>query len=239
MQNSQFKLLIVLHAATLFLVGMLFIQKPTNTSNNSSEAKSLGQKNTSGKCDEQSSKGTPVGSSEKLYEVDFSKSYLYGKNDAPNELVVFSNYTCGFCKKFYNEAFKELNEKYIKSGRLKVAFIFNGSPLNKVGSLMAKVAEISRMNNNYEAIQDLFYGKDFELDSIKIVSPLLKKGMKEKELIQKLSSNELANFIADQLAEGEKHEVRGTPIFFFNKKRLEGYLNKEDFLNFFKANYLK
>ncbi len=237
MNNSQFKLLIVLHAATLFLIGMLFIQ--TSMDNDSTRSKSFGDKNASSKSIDQSSEGIPLSSSQVPYEIDYSKNYVYGKENAPNELVVFSNHTCGFCKQFYNETFKELNEEYIKNGKLKVVFIFNGSPLNKIGALMAKSAEIARNYNKYEAIQDTFYSEYFELDSVQIVGQLLKLGIDEKELKKKLNNDELLGFVADQLSEGRKHQVRGAPIFFFNKKRLEGYLGKKDFLNFFNENYLK
>ncbi len=54
--------------------------------------------------------------------VSLAGAEVEGSPDAKVALVVFSDFECPFCGKFANEILPTLTEKYVKTGRVKVAF---------------------------------------------------------------------------------------------------------------------
>src|SRR3989344_3080717 len=55
-------------------------------------------------------------------EVDIGNSPIKGSKDAPVTIVEFSDYECPFCGRFYTQSFKQIDEKYIKTGKVKLVF---------------------------------------------------------------------------------------------------------------------
>lgn len=45
-----------------------------------------------------------------------------GDEDAPVTIVEFSDYQCPYCSKFYNDAYPELKENYVETGKVKIVF---------------------------------------------------------------------------------------------------------------------
>lgn len=223
MNNSQFKLLIILHVATLFLVGMLFFQISDN------------------KCLGNESIGAPLtnGDKNEKTEIFYQDNYIYGDKAASNELIVFTRYSCDYCKQFYNEIFQDLKDKYIQKGDLKVVFMENASLLDTNEMLMAKIAEIGREYNLYEKIQDKFHNNSFSFNYGAIVNYLSGSGLELKDIEDKLNSDVMQKRITDQLDEGNRNHITGTPIFFLNGNRLEGYTGRDNFMKFFKSFYQK
>jgi protein-disulfide isomerase len=44
--------------------------------------------------------------------------YNYGRAEAPLKLIEFSDYGCGFCRRFHDESFPALKERYVDTGRI-------------------------------------------------------------------------------------------------------------------------
>lgn len=60
--------------------------------------------------------------SDQLTEL-ISQAQVLGEATAPLTLVEFGDYQCTFCTRFFNETESALKEKYVKTGKLKLAFI--------------------------------------------------------------------------------------------------------------------
>jgi protein-disulfide isomerase len=49
--------------------------------------------------------------------------YNFGRPEAPVKLIEFSDYGCGFCRRFHDESYPTLKELYIDTGRIEWKFI--------------------------------------------------------------------------------------------------------------------
>jgi protein-disulfide isomerase len=49
--------------------------------------------------------------------------YNFGRPEAPVKLIEFSDYGCGFCRRFHEESYPTLKELYIDTGRIEWKFI--------------------------------------------------------------------------------------------------------------------
>ena len=57
---------------------------------------------------------------------------LRGSADAPITLIEYSDFTCGYCAKFFQETLPRLQAKYIDTG--KVRFLYRDYPRSDRGS---------------------------------------------------------------------------------------------------------
>lgn len=232
MKNSQFRFLIILHTATLFLVTMLCYQIIKINSNSQKKSSHEFQAN-SGICKEESSKASKNIKVD-VKKIDALQNFEIGNPKALNQLIVFSNATCSYCKKFYKEVYADLIKKYVKKDRLRIAFVYNGSEMNNMGSLIEKVIEIGKTKNQYQQLQKYFYENNVEYDTNKIIQPLLNIGFEKKALIQEINSQQMDTFIHKQLSIGKYYNIIGTPIFMINGHQLTGYKSKKEFIEFLK-----
>jgi protein-disulfide isomerase len=60
--------------------------------------------------------------------IPLGSEYVLGSKDAPVTIVEFSDYQCGFCRRFHSQTFSEIRKKYIETGR--VRFVSRDLPLD-------------------------------------------------------------------------------------------------------------
>jgi protein-disulfide isomerase len=211
MNSNQFKILFLVQIITLFLVGMLFIRQP---------------KSDSGKP--MSDSGQKAIAKNSVVSVRYSDKFIYGKADAKNELVIFSRYSCGFCRDFYNEEFDTLLTNYVNTGKLKIVFMNFVNPADKKAMLMAKVTEAGISLNKYVELQKLFYAESPE-DSLAIVAAAIKTGIDEDNLKKELANPKVMESIMQDNSEGDRLHITGTPTFILNGNVFVGYKGYEAF----------
>lgn len=206
MNSSQFKIVLILQIITLFLVGMLYF-RPSITD--------------SGKpLSDSSTKGIATKSNVK---VEYGDNHVYGRADAPNELIVFTRYNCGFCRSFYNEAFDSLRNDYVNTGKLKIIFMDNVNPDDRLAMLMAKVAEIGKQLNVYEAIQTQLYSGTQPEDSLEVIQRAIASGLNEQQLTEQLNRSAITESIIQDNKEVGRLHISGTPTFVLNGKMIIGF----------------
>lgn len=212
MNSAQFKLLLLLQVVTLFLIAMLFMRQPSADTG-------IPLTNTGAKSATKNNK----------IQVQYDNKHIYGNEDAKNELVVFTRYNCGFCRDFYNDAFDSLINAYVKPGKLKIVFMNNVNTTDKQGMLMARVAEIGRQLNVYEAIQKQLYANNQPEDSAEVISRAILCGVKENVLKEKLSNTDINKQILNDNKEVDRLHLTGTPAFVINGNVVMGFKGYQDF----------
>jgi len=90
---------------------------------------------------------------------------IRGRADAPLTLIEYSDYTCGYCLKFFKETLPRLQAAYIDSGKVK--FVYRDYPRadRGVGVEAAVAARCAGAQGNYWAMHDRLFGEDGRLDS--------------------------------------------------------------------------
>ena len=218
MKNNQFKLLLTLQLATLFLVAMLYLKKET-------PSRPLGKKPAV------SAKGKPIAGTH--HSISPGNNCVYGDENAPNELIVFSRYNCYHCSNFYNTVVDSLKNTAVAEGKLKLIFIDNVNPKDDNGMFLAKLGEIARQNNKYEEAQKILYNSA-EKDSLELFNQLASLGIPKNEIKKSLNNKQLKKTILKDNKIGDKIRVSGTPTMLINGEKYLGYQNCNKILSLLK-----
>lgn len=148
--------------------------------------------------------------------VSATRDHIYGNPNAPISLIEYSDYECPFCKRFHPTA-KEIVKTYDD----KVNWVYRHFPLTFHNPSAEKEAEASECinelggNEGFWKYTDAIYertksnGNGFPLDQL---GPLAKElGLDEKQFADCYQSGKYAARVKDDLEEGEKIGVTGTP----------------------------
>jgi protein-disulfide isomerase len=88
-----------------------------------------------------------------------------GRADAPVTLIEYSDFTCGYCLKFFKETLPQLQAKYIDTGKVK--FVYRDYPRadRGVGVEAAVAARCAGAQGRYWAMHDRLFSEGGRLDS--------------------------------------------------------------------------
>ena len=170
----------------------------------------------------QGAPSAPVVNMEQLADDDA----VLGDEDAPVTIIEFSDYQCPFCKRFHTDTFPQLNEEYIKTGKVK--FIYRDFPLgfHQNAQKAAEAAECAgEQGKYYEMHEKLFTMGNGDGSGLNPVD--LKKCAQELKLDTGkfntcLDSSAMRQEVAKDLADGQRAGVQGTPGFFVNGQEISG-----------------
>lgn len=146
---------------------------------------------------------------------------LGDKGKAKLAIVEFSDYECPFCKKFHDETFDALKKKYVDTG--KAVLVFKDFPLSFHEPMASK--EAAAANCVQKLSGDAAYfdfnasvykntatnGKGMPDDKLSDLA--VAAGVSKSKFADCVASNDFADEIAADMAEGEKTGVSGTPAF--------------------------
>ncbi len=81
-----------------------------------------------------------------------------GRPDAPVVIIEYSDFTCGYCRKFFMETWPRLREKYVDTG--KVRFVYRDYPRadRGIGVDAAQAARCAGDQGQYWAMHDRMFG---------------------------------------------------------------------------------
>lgn len=160
----------------------------------------------------------------------FSNEIALGEEGSPVTIIEYGSLTCDHCIGFHRKILPEIEEKYIKSG--KVRFIYRHYPTSKV-ALQAAVAVECSSESQYEVLKRLYFNiKDWYPPKNRNEAFMKHAGVKKEEisgyescLKNKQNQNKI---MAGQKAALEKYDVRGTPTFIINEKVFRGEHSLQD-----------
>lgn len=151
-----------------------------------------------------------------MRRVSKTKDHVYGNPDAPISLIEYSDFECPYCKRFHPTA-----KKIVTAFGGKVNWVYRHFPLGFHNPGAQKEAEASECaaelsgNDAFWRYSDLIYartksnGKGFPLDNL---VPLAKEiGLDETKFKTCLDSGRMATRVGEDLAEGGKIGITGTP----------------------------
>ena len=147
-----------------------------------------------------------------------------GPDDASVIVVEYASATCPHCAAFHTTVFKELKTEFIDTGKIK--FISREFPLDDLalaGFMIARCVP----DDKYFGMLDLIYEQQRIWAGQNARAELLKMaklaGLSEADFDGCLKNEELAKGILAIRKDGaEKFDVKATPTFYVNGKKLEG-----------------
>tara|TARA_A100001015_G_scaffold216538_1_gene243160 strand:- start:7849 stop:8559 length:711 start_codon:yes stop_codon:yes gene_type:complete len=162
-----------------------------------------------------------------------------GKKDAKVTIIDFASMSCPHCASFYSQAFDKIKEEYIDKGLVK--FVYRDFPLNR-GSLAAAAIAICRAGEfpegdraeGYHGFVKKIYDSQnswtISNDPVaKLIDIAVLDGMTKKAAIFCSKDTKLHDKILQmRLAFAKGLEIKSTPTFFVNDKKVQGFIDYEE-----------
>ena len=152
----------------------------------------------------------------KVYEIPVGDSAIRGPKDAPVTVVMFSDFQCPFC----SQAVPMVDE-VVKAYPKDVRFMMKQFPLRQIhpnAEPAAEAAIAAEKQGKFWEMHDELYkaGRNLSPEAIKGIAEKIGLDMKKWEADR--NSPEVKKQIDDELALGQKVDVRGTPSLFIDGK---------------------
>ncbi len=152
----------------------------------------------------------------KVYEIPVGDSAIRGPKDAPVTITMFSDFQCPFCQQAY-----PMVDEVLKAYPKDVRFMMKQFPLRQIhpnAEPAAEAAIAAEKQGKFWEMHDELYkaGRNLSPETIKGIAE--KIGLDMKKFDADRNSPEVKKQIDDELALGQKVDVRGTPSLFINGK---------------------
>ncbi|MBI9055866.1 MAG: thioredoxin domain-containing protein [Bacteroidales bacterium] len=154
---------------------------------------------------------------------------VYGSDSANLTIFLFSSYNCSFCRKFYKSVLPELEEEYIKTGKVKliikhVALTNNESVINslQLAACLNKYGNFEKLNELLLLEPKVVYSNEFE----EVINDLIDK---DEFVAECMYGGESEWYIAQNLGDFKKMKCTGTPTFVINNRSYKGFLDYPKF----------
>jgi protein-disulfide isomerase len=138
-----------------------------------------------------------------------------GNGDAKVTLIEFSDYQCPFCGRHFSQTLPRLMTEYVKTGKVK--YVLRDFPLESIHPQAFKAAEAARCagdQGKYWEMHDQLFGNQQALGPQDLPRHAEAVGVDVTRFQQCLEKETHAAKIRQDLNDGEKAGVRGTPMFF-------------------------
>ncbi len=167
---------------------------------------------------ERPSAPSPTVDMEALLDDDSIK----GDPDAPVTIVEFSDYECPFCARFYSQTLSQIDEKYIKTG--KVRLIYRDFPLSfhKQAQKAGEAAECAGEQGKYYEMHDKLFEDGVSGGIASFKQYALDIGLNTADFNTCLDSGAMAGEVQKDFRDGQAAGVQGTPGFLVNGRLISG-----------------
>jgi protein-disulfide isomerase len=157
--------------------------------------------------------------------------HFQGDQNAPVTLVEFGDFNCGYCGKWTHETLPLITEKYIKTGKVRMAYVHY--PILGDDSMTAAEGAECAAKQDQTKFWD-FHDTLYAHQGIGFTPANLTKLAGDLGLDQPAFEQCLANFtdrpmLEDDIRLAQVMGVRGTPAFLVNGVALAGAYPYEDF----------
>ncbi|MCS6872711.1 MAG: thioredoxin domain-containing protein [Anaerolineae bacterium] len=155
-------------------------------------------------------------------DVELGNSPFWGPENAKVTVVMFSDFECSFCARFYRDTYGTLKARY----QDRVRFVFKHFPLSAIhpnAERAAVAAECANEQGKFWAYHDVLFENQRNFSQDALISYARQVNVPNIEQFTECLTTQkyLSTVIAD-VQQGERHSVQGTPTFFINGLPLVG-----------------
>ncbi|MEJ0021037.1 MAG: thioredoxin domain-containing protein [Candidatus Doudnabacteria bacterium] len=175
-----------------------------------------------------SAKSEPIVRSpqEMLKELSRNSPQL-GSPNAPIQVVEFADFQCPYCEQFYATAFNQINDKYVKTGKVK--FIFADAPIiGEESTIAARGGKCADEQGKFWDYYNYLFQHQKPENNGNLRTSNLKKialqiGLDGEQFDACLDSQKYASEVSDELKLFGVLGITGTPGFVINDQVVSGY----------------
>ena len=156
-----------------------------------------------------------------IVQVDIEGRPYLGPEDAPVTIVEFTDYECPFCGRHFRETMPQLLREYEDTVKY-VSLNFPIATIHPFAQQAGEAAECAHDQGKFWEYHDRLFQNQEALDagSLKIYAEEVGLGVDFFSTC--LDSGAKAQLVLDDLQDGRRYGVTGTPTFFINGQRLVG-----------------
>jgi len=138
---------------------------------------------------------------------------IRGDQQAPITLLEYSDFTCGFCEKFFEEAWPLLNSEYIQTGKLRL--IYRDFPRAVSGPSIdtAMAARCAGEQGQYWSMHDRLFSSSRKFSSEQLQQQAEDLRLNVRQFSECVQEERYMESIYRDRMEGGSIGVRGTPHF--------------------------
>ena len=145
-----------------------------------------------------------------------------GDADAPVTIVEWSDFECPYCVRFYEQTLGQIDEKYIKTGKVKL--IYRDFPLgnHRQAQKAAEAAECADEQGKYYEMHDALFEKGVAGGVSSFKQYAADIGLDTAEFNDCLDTGKMASEVAKDMIDGQSAGISGTPGFVINGQLVSG-----------------
>jgi protein-disulfide isomerase len=145
--------------------------------------------------------------------VPVADNRMRGKVDAPVTMIEYSDFTCGYCLKFFKETWPKIQARYVDTG--KVRFLYKDYPRADQGPgvTAALAARCAGDQGTYWPMHDRLFSADGRLDADSYTQHAKAIGLDQSKFRQCLRDAPHVQSIFRDRDEANSWGFRGTPGF--------------------------
>jgi protein-disulfide isomerase len=174
----------------------------------------------------------PANVTVKASDTSGFRGYLKGSSDAPVEITEFADYQCPFCQTFATLQMPTIEDRLIKSGRLR--WRYRDFPLQQhpYARLAAHAAACADEQGKYWGMHDRIYDNQAEWSVARDASPLFRNyartaGLDVGRYDACMKEGKYAGRIQASLNEGVQLGVSSTPTLLVGNRLYRGRLDSD------------
>jgi protein-disulfide isomerase len=157
-------------------------------------------------------RAAPAGPNVKDVVFDLGDNPTKGSSDAPLTLIEFTDYQCPFCARWTSQTLPQLNDEYVKTGKVRLALL--DLPLESIHKQAFKAAEASHCaeeQGKFWEMHDRLFEKHRELEPWNAHAEAV--GLDAAKFEACLSSGKYAEAVRRDMAQAQRAGATGTPAF--------------------------
>ncbi len=161
------------------------------------------------------SRGAPAPSQPDNVVLNIDKSPFKGEKEAKVTLIEFSDFQCPFCGRHARDTMPQLDSEYIKTGKVK--YVFKDFPLESIHKNAFKAAEAADCagdQGKYWEMHDKLFENQRALSNEDFLKYAGELNLDKAKFEKCLDSGTYASKVRENISEGQKAGVTGTPAFF-------------------------
>lgn len=138
---------------------------------------------------------------------------MRGQANAPVTLIEYSDFTCGFCLKFFKETWPRIQARYVDTGKVK--FLYRDYPRADQGPGLdaALAARCAGVQGKYWPMHDRLFAEGGRLDQTVILRHAVTVGLNQSGFERCLKDKSLVASIFEDRDEANRWGFHGTPGF--------------------------
>ena len=157
---------------------------------------------------------------------------IMGKADAPITIIEYASLTCDHCVRFHRETLPQIKASWIDPGKARL--VYRDFPLDGVALRAAMLAHCAGPDRYFAFLEVIFQQHDQWAHSKEPVAALTRLarlgGLSEQQINACLSDKALETKVVTSRMDAERrYEVRSTPTFIVNGRKVTGALPYPEF----------